>query len=94
MAATREHILLAGQFGVPFISGVPEQWDVSTTPLRDLVRARVRELLSKYTFPGTRGPVIPRPRGGREALRRVEKGAFADEAILRLYERSTLLFRC
>src|SRR5205814_268863 len=53
MPQTREHILLARQVGVPYIVVFLNKVDVVDDPeLLDLVELEVRELLSKYQFPG------------------------------------------
>ena len=59
MPQTREHILLARQVGVPRIVVFMNKVDVVDDPeLLDLVEVEVRELLSKYEFPGDDIPVI------------------------------------
>jgi elongation factor Tu len=59
MPQTREHILLARQVGVPYIVVFLNKVDVVDDPeLLDLVELEVRELLSKYEFPGDEVPVI------------------------------------
>ena len=59
MPQTREHILLARQVGVPFIVVFMNKVDmVDDAELLDLVELEVRELLSKYEFPGDDVPVI------------------------------------
>ena len=59
MPQTREHILLARQVGVPFIVVFMNKCDlVDDEELLDLVEMEVRELLSKYEFPGDDIPVI------------------------------------
>jgi elongation factor Tu len=73
MQQTREHILLARQVGVPhivvFINKID---DVDDPELLDLVELEIRELLSKYGFPGDDAAVI---RGSaRKALDLVEAG--------------------
>jgi len=84
MPQTREHILLARQVGVPFIVVFLNKVDVVDDPeLLDLVELEVRELLTKYQFPGDDIPVI---RGSAIKALNGEKGEFADEAILKLYE--------
>jgi len=84
MPQTREHILLARQVGVPFIVVFLNKVDVVDDPeLLDLVELEVRELLTKYNFPGDDVPVI---RGSAIKALNGEKGEFADEAILRLYD--------
>src|SRR6202142_1806451 len=53
MPQTREHILLAYQVGVPHIVGYMNKVDMVDDPeFLDLVEMEIRELLSKYDFPG------------------------------------------
>src|SRR5213594_123453 len=59
MPQTREHILLARQVGVPYIVVFLNKVDMVDDPeLLDLVELEVRELLSKYKFPGDEIPVV------------------------------------
>src|SRR5215468_2828355 len=59
MPQTREHILLARQVGVPRIVVFLNKCDlVDDAELLDLVELEVRELLSKYDFPGDEVPII------------------------------------
>jgi elongation factor Tu len=59
MPQTREHILLARQVGVPYIVVFMNKCDMVDDPeLLDLVELEVRELLSKYQFPGDKTPII------------------------------------
>ena len=59
MPQTREHILLARQVGVPYIVVYLNKVDMVDDPeLLDLVEMEVRELLSKYSFPGDDIPII------------------------------------
>ncbi|MBU2740469.1 elongation factor Tu, partial [Acidithiobacillus thiooxidans] len=59
MPQTREHILLARQVGVPFIVVFLNKADmVDDAELLELVEMEVRELLSKYDFPGDDIPVV------------------------------------
>ena len=59
MPQTREHILLARQVGVPYIVVFLNKADLLDDPeLLELVELEVRELLSKYEFPGDDVPVI------------------------------------
>jgi elongation factor Tu len=59
MPQTREHILLARQVNVPYIVVFLNKVDLIDDPeLLDLVELEVRELLSKYEFPGDEVPVI------------------------------------
>jgi elongation factor Tu len=71
MPQTREHILLSRQVGVPYIVVYMNKVDMVDDPeLLDLVELEVRELLSKYGFPGNDIPVV---RGS--ALKAVESGS-------------------
>jgi len=75
MPQTREHILLARQVGVPYIVVFMNKIDmVDDKELIDLVELEVRELLSKYEFPGD---VIPIVKGS--ALKALECGCGKDE---------------
>ena len=59
MPQTREHILLARQVGVPYIVVFLNKADmVDDAELLELVEMEVRELLSKYDFPGDDTPII------------------------------------
>ncbi len=59
MPQTREHILLARQVGVPYIVVFLNKVDMVSDPeLVDLVEEEVRDLLSKYNFPGKETPII------------------------------------
>ncbi|HDH49822.1 MAG TPA: elongation factor Tu [Nitrospirae bacterium] len=59
MPQTREHILLARQVGVPYIVVYLNKTDMVDDPeLLELVELEVRELLTKYQFPGDKIPVI------------------------------------
>ncbi len=59
MPQTREHILLMRQVGVPYVVVFLNKVDMVDDPeLLDLVEMEVRELLSKYEFPGEDVPVI------------------------------------
>src|SRR3989441_6704788 len=84
MPQTREHILLARQVGVPAMVVFLNKVDMlDDAELLDLVELEVRELLSKYEFPGEETPMI---RGS--ALRALEgdKGELGEGAILQLME--------
>jgi elongation factor Tu len=75
MPQTREHILLARQVGVPYIVVFMNKVDmVDDKELIDLVELEVRELLSKYEFPGD---VIPIVKGS--ALKALECGCGKEE---------------
>jgi elongation factor Tu len=59
MPQTREHILLARQVGVPYIVVFMNKVDMVDDPeLLDLVELEMRELLTKYQFPGDKIPII------------------------------------
>ncbi|MGA2507032.1 MAG: elongation factor Tu [Chitinispirillaceae bacterium] len=59
MPQTREHILLARQVGVPYIVVYLNKVDTVDDPeLLDLVELEIRELLTKYKFPGDKTPII------------------------------------
>ncbi|MBI4844134.1 MAG: elongation factor Tu, partial [Nitrospirae bacterium] len=59
MPQTREHILLARQVGVPYIIVYMNKVDQVDDPeLLELVEMEIRELLSKYEFPGDEIPII------------------------------------
>ena len=77
MPQTREHILLSRQVGVPYIVVYLNKADmVDDAELLELVEMEVRELLSKYDFPGDDTPIIwsgapgagRRPVGDRRAV--------------------------
>jgi elongation factor Tu len=82
MPQTREHILLARQVGVPYIVVFLNKADmVDDQELLDLVEMEVRELLSKYDFPGDDTPIVI-----GSALKAMEgdKGDLGEGAILKL----------
>lgn len=69
MPQTREHILLARQVGVPRIVVFMNKVDIADPELIELVELEIRELLSKYEFPGDDTPIIK-----GSALRALEAG--------------------
>jgi elongation factor Tu len=82
MPQTREHILLARQVGVPYIVVFLNKADmVDDAELLDLVEMEVRELLSKYDFPGDDTPIII-----GSALKALEgdTGEYGEQAIYKL----------
>ena len=84
MPQTREHILLARQVGVPYIIVFMNKADmVDDKELLELVEMEVRELLSKYEFPGDDTPIII-----GSALKALEgdKGDLGEVAIMKLAE--------
>jgi elongation factor Tu len=84
MPQTREHILLARQVGVPYIVVYLNKVDmVDDTELLDLVELEVRELLTKYNFPGDKTPII---RGSATKALEGDKGDLGEPSIARLME--------
>jgi len=82
MPQTREHILLARQVGVPYIIVFMNKADmVDDKELLELVELEVRELLSKYEFPGDDTPIVI-----GSALKALEgdKGEMGEGAIMKL----------
>ncbi len=82
MPQTREHILLARQVGVPYIVVFLNKVDLVDDPeLLELVELEVRELLTKYDYPGDKTPIV---RGSAsKALQGDPAGA---DAIMKLLE--------
>ncbi len=58
MPQTREHILLARQVGVPSIVVFLNKVDLADADLLELIEMEIRELLTKYGFPGDTTPII------------------------------------
>jgi elongation factor Tu len=84
MPQTREHILLARQVGVPYIVVYMNKVDmVDDKELLDLVELEVRELLSKYEFPGNEIPII---RGSALKALEGDKGDLGEPSIMRLMD--------
>ncbi|MDG2305176.1 MAG: elongation factor Tu [Candidatus Binatia bacterium] len=84
MPQTREHILLARQVGVPGIVVFMNKVDaVDDEELLDLVELEVRELLSKYEFPGDDVPVI---RGSALKALEADPGPLGTSAITELMD--------
>jgi elongation factor Tu len=82
MPQTREHILLARQVGVPSIVVFMNKCDMVDDPeLLDLVEMEIRDLLSKYEFPGDEIPIV---RGS--ALKALNGDAEGEKAINALIE--------
>ena len=82
MPQTREHILLARQVQVPSIVVFLNKCDMVSDPeLLDLVEMEVRELLTKYQYPGNDVPII---RGS--ALKALEGDAEAEKKIMELMD--------
>jgi len=84
MPQTREHILLARQVGVPAMVVFMNKVDAVDDPeLLDLVELEVRELLSKYEFPGDEIPII---RGSALKALEGDTGELGAPAIMKLLE--------
>jgi len=82
MPQTREHILLARQVGVPYIVVFLNKCDmVDDEELLELVEMEVRELLSKYEFPGDDVPII---KGSALKALQGDQGDLGEPAIMRL----------
>jgi elongation factor Tu len=82
MPQTREHILLARQVGVPAIVVALNKVDAVDDPeLLDLVELEVRELLSKYEFPGDQIPIVR-----VSALKALNGDAEAQASIVKLMD--------
>src|SRR5277367_1310331 len=58
MPQTREHILLARQVGVPSIIVCLNKVDLADADLLELIEMEIRELLTKYGFPGDTTPIV------------------------------------
>ncbi len=84
MPQTREHILLARQVGVPAIVVFMNKVDmVDDEELLELVELEIRELLSKYEFPGDDIPIV---KGSALKALEGENSDIADKAIMNLME--------
>jgi elongation factor Tu len=82
MPQTREHILLARQVGVPYIIVFMNKCDmVDDAELLELVEMEVRELLSKYEFPGDDIPII---KGSALKALEGDKGELGEQSIMKL----------
>ena len=82
MPQTREHILLARQVGVPYIIVFLNKCDmVDDEELLELVEMEVRELLSKYDFPGDDIPIV---KGSALKALEGDQSAIGEPAILEL----------
>ncbi|GEJ57270.1 elongation factor Tu [Anaeromyxobacter diazotrophicus] len=84
MPQTREHILLARQVGVPYIVVYLNKCDmVDDKELLDLVELEVRELLTKYEFPGNEIPIV---KGSALKALEGDKGDLGEPSIMRLMD--------
>jgi elongation factor Tu len=84
MPQTREHILLARQVGVPALVVFMNKVDLLDDPeLLELVELEIRELLSKYEFPGDDIPIV---KGSARLALEDDKGELGWGAIMKLME--------
>src|SRR6187549_2503723 len=84
MPQTREHILLARQVGVPYILVYLNKADlVDDAELLELVEMEVRELLSKYNFPGDDTPIVT---GSARSALEGDQSPIGVPSILKLVE--------
>jgi elongation factor Tu len=84
MPQTREHILLARQVGVPYIIVYMNKADmVDDKELLELVEMEVRELLSKYQFPGDKTPIVI---GSAKLALEGDKSELGEGSIFKLAE--------
>jgi elongation factor Tu len=83
MPQTREHVLLARQVGVPHMVVFLNKVDVADKDLVELVEMEVRELLSKYEFPGDKVSII---RGSATKALEGDTGDLGEPAIQRLMD--------
>ena len=82
MPQTREHILLSRQVGVPYIIVFLNKADmVDDEELLELVEMEVRELLSKYEFPGDDTPIV---KGSAKLALEGDTGPLGEQAIMAL----------
>ena len=82
MPQTREHILLARQVGVPYIVVFMNKCDmVDDEELLELVEMEVRELLTKYEFPGDAIPIV---KGSALKALQGDQGDLGEPSIFRL----------
>ncbi|MCX6797346.1 MAG: elongation factor Tu [Candidatus Doudnabacteria bacterium] len=84
MPQTREHILLARQVGVPYIIVYMNKVDmVQDAELLDLVEEEIRDLLTKYEFPGKDTPII---RGSALKALEGDQSEIGEPSILKLVD--------
>lgn len=84
MPQTREHILLAKQVGVPYIVVYMNKVDMVQDPeLLDLVEEEIRDLLTKYDFPGKDTPII---RGSALKALEGDQTEIGEPSIMKLVE--------
>ena len=91
MPQTREHILLARQVGVPALVVYMNKVDMLDDPeLLELVELEIRELLTKYEFPGDDIPIV---KGSAKLALEDDKGELGWASITKLMEEVDSTFR-
>jgi elongation factor Tu len=84
MPQTREHILLARQVGVPTLVVFMNKCDmVDDAELLDLVEMEIRELLSKYDFPGDDTPIV---KGSATEALAGKSGPYGEDSVMALMD--------
>jgi elongation factor Tu len=83
MPQTREHILLARQVGVPAVVVFMNKMDMADPELAELVEMEIRDLLTKYSFPGDKTPII---RGSALCALEDKQPELGEQAILKLMD--------
>ena len=83
MPQTREHILLARQVGVPALVVFMNKIDIADPELAELVEMEIRELLSKYQYPGDDIPIV---KGSALAAVEGTNPELGEKAIVKLME--------
>ena len=83
MPQTREHILLARQVGVPSLVVFMNKIDIADPELAELVEMEIRELLSKYKYPGDDIPIVS---GSALAAVEGKNPELGEKAIIKLME--------
>jgi elongation factor Tu len=81
MPQTREHILLARQVGVPALVVFMNKMDIADPELAELVEMEIRELLTKYNFPGDDIPII---KGSAVCALDDKQPELGEQAVLKL----------
>ncbi|MEJ0062527.1 MAG: elongation factor Tu [Alphaproteobacteria bacterium] len=83
MPQTREHILLARQVGVPAIVVFMNKMDIADPELAELVEMEIRDLLTKYNFPGDATPIV---KGSAVCALEDKQPELGEQAVLKLME--------
>ena len=83
MPQTREHILLARQVGVPAIVVFMNKMDMADPELAELVEMEIRDLLTKYNYPGDTTPII---RGSALCALEDKSPELGEQAIMKLMD--------